>query len=61
MDSEFSQCASPVVVMVNVLQGSFHRLWLSLADLGGAKDAPPSPEGSKFFHFHAVFGKKLTK
>ena len=25
---------------------------------GGARDAPP-PRGSKFFHFHAVFGKNL--
>ena len=25
---------------------------------GGARDAHP-PWGSKFFHFHAVFGKKL--
>ena len=25
---------------------------------GGARDAPP-PRGSKFVHFHAVFGKKL--
>ena len=24
---------------------------------GGTRDAPPS--GSKFFHFHAVFGKQL--
>ena len=31
----------------------------SLADpRGGARDARP-PWGSKFFHFHAVFGKKL--
>ena len=31
----------------------------ALADpRGGARDARP-PWGSKFFHFHAVFGKKL--
>ena len=34
-------------------------LLLPLADpRGGARDARP-PWGSKFFHFHAVFGKKL--
>ena len=27
---------------------------------GGARDARP-PWGSKFFHFHAVFGKKIAK
>ena len=27
---------------------------------GGARDARP-PSGSKFFHFHAVLGKILTK
>ena len=33
-----------------------------LADLrGGARDAPPPPRGSKFFHFHAVFGEKIEK
>ena len=26
---------------------------------GGARDAPPW--GSKFFHFHVVFGKKIEK
>ena len=32
---------------------------LALADpKGGASDAPP-PQGSKFFHFHTVFGKIL--
>ena len=32
---------------------------ISLADpRGGARDAPP-PRGSKFFHFHAVFGKNV--
>ena len=35
-------------------------LYNALADpRGGARDAPPPPWGSKFFHFHAVFGKKL--
>ena len=34
--------------------------YMTLADpRGGARDAPPPPRGSKFFHFHAVFGKKL--
>ena len=33
---------------------------IALADpRGGARDARPPPWGSKFFHFHAVFGKKL--
>ena len=33
--------------------------WYSLADpRGGARDARP-PWGSKFFHFHAVFGKNV--
>ena len=37
---------------------ALRRCWhLSLADSrGGARDAPP---GSKFFHFHALFGKNL--
>ena len=26
---------------------------------GGRQGRPPPPRGSKFFHFHAVFGKKL--
>ena len=39
--------------------GSGLRQNSALADLrGGARDAPP-PLGSKFFHFHAVFGKNL--
>ena len=34
-----------------------YHLWMPVADLrGGAGDAPP-PRGSKFFRFHAVFGK----
>ena len=38
----------------------FVRLYLSLADpRGGARDARPPPWGSKFFHFHAVFGKNV--
>ena len=33
---------------------------LPLADpRGGARDARPPPRGSKFFHFHAVFGKNV--
>ena len=33
-------------------------LLFSVADLrGGAGDARPPPPGSKFFQFHAVFGK----
>ena len=28
--------------------------------IGGSKGAPGTP-GSKFFHFHAVFGKKSEK
>ena len=28
---------------------------------GGAKDAKSTPRGSKFFHFHAVFGQKFEK
>ena len=38
---------------------STSSLEFTLADQrGGARDARP-PWGSKFFHFHAVFGKKL--
>ena len=37
----------------------------TLADPRGDRDAPPPPPqpppGSKFFHFHAVFGKKHRK
>ena len=40
--------------------------WFQLSELraladprGGARDARPPPPGSKFFHFHAVFGKNL--
>ena len=29
--------------------------------IGGSKGAPGTPPGSKFFHFHAVFGKKNCK
>ena len=32
---------------------------LALADPRGAPGTRPPPRGSKFFHFHAVFGKKL--
>ena len=28
-----------------------------MQDIGGSKGAPGTPPGSKFFHFHAVFGK----
>ena len=34
---------------------SLNRRGNSVADLGGARDAPSS--GPKFLHFHAVFGK----
>ena len=30
----------------------------SLVTTGGSKGTPGTPPGSKFFHFHAVFGKK---
>ena len=41
---------------------NFRYSFIALVDLreGDARDAWP-PSGSKFFHFHAVFGKKLVK
>ena len=37
-----------------------HVTQQALADTrGGARDARPPPWGSKFFHFHAVFGKNV--
>ena len=33
---------------------------LSVVDLGGVREMPP-PVQFNFFHFHAVFGKKITK
>ena len=34
---------------------------ISLADPRGAPGTRAPPWGSKFFHFHAVFGKKIEK
>ena len=34
-------------------------IMMPLADPGGRQGRAPLPPGSKFFHFHAVFGKKL--
>ena len=33
--------------------------WCALADPGGGGARHAPPPGSKFFHFHAVFGKKM--
>ena len=43
-----------------LMAGIYHYINIIGGSKGGARDAPPPP-GSKFFHFHAVFGKFLSK
>ena len=38
--------------------GQNHEIYVIGGSKGGARDARP-PRGSKFFHFHAVFGKNV--
>ena len=54
-----TSCDQNGMDVVSVVREVPFSLIVSLADpRGGARDARP-PWGSKFFHFHAVFGKKL--
>ena len=41
------------------LTKNFDVTLLPLADLRGGRQGRVPPRGSKFFHFHAVFGKNL--
>ena len=59
-----SQCRFRAAISERIIQKVFFADIPSKFTIGGSKggarDAPP-PWGSKFFHFHAVFGNKIEK
>ena len=46
-------------MVLSQVRSAYGLVFIGGSKGGGARDARPPPRGSKFFHFHAVFGKNL--